>query len=186
MMMPMGGGGFHMFIGGPRGSGEKKRPSIAMYRRLLRFVGPYRWNLAIAAARSDPSLALAPRRDAALASLGIDTTAPPFDRAEVRRAMAMAIDRGALSSVYAGLSRGATQLVPAGTLGYDDSVIEFAPLDAAAARKILADARVSIPIATELAYSERTVKTVIHDVTTRLQLRNRSHAVAYAVRQGLI
>ena len=105
-----------------------------------------------AAARSDPSLALAPRRDAALASLGIDATAPPFDRAEVRRAMAMAIDRGALSSVYAGLSRGAAQLVPAGTLGYDDSVIEFAPLDAAAARKILADARVSTPIATDLAY----------------------------------
>lgn len=41
-------------------------------------------------------------------------------------------------------------------------------------------------IATKLSYSERTVKNVIHDVTTRLQLRNRSHAVAYAVRQGLI
>lgn len=41
-------------------------------------------------------------------------------------------------------------------------------------------------IAKRLAYSERTVKNVIHDVTTRLQLRNRSHAVAYAVRQGLI
>ena len=27
---------------------------------------------------------------------------------------------------------------------------------------------------------------VLHDVTTRLQLRNRSHAVAYAVREGLI
>src|SRR6266550_2643506 len=59
MMMPMGGGGFHMFIGGPRGSGEKKRPSIAMYRRLLRFVGPYRWNLAIAAALLIVSTALA-------------------------------------------------------------------------------------------------------------------------------
>jgi DNA-binding NarL/FixJ family response regulator len=41
-------------------------------------------------------------------------------------------------------------------------------------------------IATKLAYSERTVKNVIHDITARLQLRNRSHAVAYAVRQGLI
>src|SRR2546425_349364 len=48
-MMPMGGG-FHMFMGGPRGPGDKKRPTIAMYRRLLRFVGPYRWNLAVAAA----------------------------------------------------------------------------------------------------------------------------------------
>jgi DNA-binding NarL/FixJ family response regulator len=41
-------------------------------------------------------------------------------------------------------------------------------------------------IAAKLSYSERTVKNVIHDITARLHLRNRSHAVAYAVRQGLI
>ena len=41
-------------------------------------------------------------------------------------------------------------------------------------------------IAGRLSYSERTVKNVLHDVTTRLQLRNRSHAVAFAMRQGLI
>jgi DNA-binding NarL/FixJ family response regulator len=41
-------------------------------------------------------------------------------------------------------------------------------------------------IAGRLSYSERTVKNVIHDITARLHLRNRSHAVAYAVRQGLI
>ncbi|TME27940.1 MAG: ABC transporter ATP-binding protein [Chloroflexi bacterium] len=34
---------------GSRGNGDKKRPSIAVYRRLLRFVRPYRWNLALAA-----------------------------------------------------------------------------------------------------------------------------------------
>jgi DNA-binding NarL/FixJ family response regulator len=41
-------------------------------------------------------------------------------------------------------------------------------------------------IASKLAYSERTVKNLLHDLTSRLQLRNRTHAVAYAVRQGLI
>ena len=41
-------------------------------------------------------------------------------------------------------------------------------------------------IADELCYSERTIKNVIHDVTTRFNLRNRAHAVAYAVRKGLI
>ena len=41
-------------------------------------------------------------------------------------------------------------------------------------------------IAGRLSYSQRTVKNILHDVTTRLQLRNRSHAVAYAVREGLI
>jgi DNA-binding NarL/FixJ family response regulator len=41
-------------------------------------------------------------------------------------------------------------------------------------------------IARMLAYSERTVKNVIHGVTARFNLRNRCHAVAYAVRAGVI
>ena len=104
------------------------------------------------AARSDPSLVVSPRRDAALASLGIDATAAPFDRPETRRAVAMAVNRNALSPVYGGTSRPATQVVPPGTLGYDDSVVEFAPLDTDAARRALADARIATPIQTELAY----------------------------------
>ena len=47
--MMMGGGGMHMMFMGSGGR-EKKRPSIAMYRRLLRFVRPYRSNLVLAAA----------------------------------------------------------------------------------------------------------------------------------------
>src|SRR5882762_8568980 len=57
-MIPMGGGGVHMFMWGQRGDAAKKRPTIAMYRRLLRFVGPYRWNLAVAAALLVVSTAL--------------------------------------------------------------------------------------------------------------------------------
>jgi DNA-binding NarL/FixJ family response regulator len=41
-------------------------------------------------------------------------------------------------------------------------------------------------IARQLAYSERTVKGVLHDVTNRFQLKNRTHAVAFALKQGLI
>ena len=41
-------------------------------------------------------------------------------------------------------------------------------------------------IAAGLSYSEKTVKNIVHDVTSRLDLRNRTHAVAYALRQGLI
>ncbi|MGH3624882.1 MAG: LuxR C-terminal-related transcriptional regulator [Sciscionella sp.] len=41
-------------------------------------------------------------------------------------------------------------------------------------------------IAQQTSYSERTVKNVLHEITTRLQLRNRAHAVGYAMRQGLI
>ncbi|MDP9320714.1 MAG: ABC transporter ATP-binding protein/permease [Chloroflexota bacterium] len=47
--MMMGGGGMHaMFMGG--GGRETKRPSLTMYRRLLRFVRPYRLNIVLAAA----------------------------------------------------------------------------------------------------------------------------------------
>jgi DNA-binding NarL/FixJ family response regulator len=41
-------------------------------------------------------------------------------------------------------------------------------------------------IARKTAYSERTVKNVLHEITTRLQVRNRAHAVGYALRNGLI
>jgi DNA-binding NarL/FixJ family response regulator len=52
--------------------------------------------------------------------------------------------------------------------------------------RLVADGHGTAEIATKLCYSERTVKNVLHDVTSRLQLRNRSHAVAYALREGLI
>jgi DNA-binding NarL/FixJ family response regulator len=52
--------------------------------------------------------------------------------------------------------------------------------------RLVADGYDTGEIAAKLAYSERTVKNVLHDVTTRLQLRNRSHAVAFALREGLI
>jgi DNA-binding NarL/FixJ family response regulator len=41
-------------------------------------------------------------------------------------------------------------------------------------------------IASKLCYSERTVKNVISEMTSRLNLRNRPHAVAYAVQAGVI
>jgi DNA-binding NarL/FixJ family response regulator len=41
-------------------------------------------------------------------------------------------------------------------------------------------------IAGELCYSERTVKNVIYEMTSRLNLRNRPHAVAYAMQAGVI
>ena len=52
--------------------------------------------------------------------------------------------------------------------------------------RLVADVFDTAEISSKLGYSERTVKTVLHDVSTRLQLRNRCHAVAYAVREGLI
>jgi ATP-binding cassette, subfamily B, bacterial MsbA len=49
MGMGPGGGGMHVFMWGSSGRGEGKRPSLSMYRRLLKYVGPYKWNLVFAA-----------------------------------------------------------------------------------------------------------------------------------------
>jgi DNA-binding NarL/FixJ family response regulator len=52
--------------------------------------------------------------------------------------------------------------------------------------RMVAEGLETAEIAERLCYSERTVKNIVHNITTRLHLRNRSHAVAYAMRHGLI
>jgi DNA-binding NarL/FixJ family response regulator len=51
---------------------------------------------------------------------------------------------------------------------------------------LVAAGQSTVEIARALAFSERTIKNSIHDLVSRLHLRNRAHAVAYAVREGLI
>ncbi|KIF78708.1 hypothetical protein QR77_10360 [Streptomyces sp. 150FB] len=41
-------------------------------------------------------------------------------------------------------------------------------------------------IAAQLCFSERTVKGILHDLMVRMQLKNRAHAVAFAIRAGYI
>jgi DNA-binding NarL/FixJ family response regulator len=52
--------------------------------------------------------------------------------------------------------------------------------------RLMADGMDTSEIAGDLCYSERTVKNVIYGLTHRLKLKNRSHAVAYALRAGMI
>jgi DNA-binding NarL/FixJ family response regulator len=52
--------------------------------------------------------------------------------------------------------------------------------------RLLADGGSTTEIASELAYSERTVKNIVHDVLMKLDCRTRAHAVALATRQGVI
>ena len=52
--------------------------------------------------------------------------------------------------------------------------------------QLLAEGLDTAEVGRRLFLSERTVKNVVHDVTSRLNLRNRTHAVAYALREGLI
>ncbi|ANZ38873.1 helix-turn-helix transcriptional regulator [Lentzea guizhouensis] len=52
--------------------------------------------------------------------------------------------------------------------------------------RMIADGLETKEIAERLCYSQRTVKSILHDITNRFQLRNRAHAVAFALREGLI
>ncbi|MEU1752618.1 LuxR C-terminal-related transcriptional regulator [Micromonospora matsumotoense] len=74
----------------------------------------------------------------------------------------------------------AAPTVPAGTLASNISDRERAVL------RLLADGRETGEIAQELCYSTRTVTSVVHDITRRFRLRNRAHAVAFALRAGML
>lgn len=52
--------------------------------------------------------------------------------------------------------------------------------------RLIAEGLDTRQISEKLAYSERTVKNILHALMTRLQLTNRAHAVAYALREGYI
>ncbi|MEV6398297.1 response regulator transcription factor [Streptomyces sp. NPDC051907] len=52
--------------------------------------------------------------------------------------------------------------------------------------KLLADGMDTAEIAERLNFSERTIKNIIHGMMHRLKLRNRAHAVAYALRNGVL
>ncbi|MEU6611961.1 LuxR C-terminal-related transcriptional regulator [Streptomyces shenzhenensis] len=52
--------------------------------------------------------------------------------------------------------------------------------------RLLAEGMDAVEIANKLDYSERLIKSVIQAVVKRLELRNRTHAVAYAIRMGVL
>lgn len=52
--------------------------------------------------------------------------------------------------------------------------------------RLLAEGLDTAEIARRMNYSERTVKSIIHGVLTQRQLRNRAHAVAFALRAGVV
>jgi DNA-binding NarL/FixJ family response regulator len=52
--------------------------------------------------------------------------------------------------------------------------------------RLMSDGLDTNDIAEQLSYSERAVKKIIYALTTKLNLRNRAHAVAYALRAGII
>ena len=103
--------------------------------------------------KADPNLELVTRPAFDTAYLGIAGAMRPFDKVEVRRALAMAIDRSLLATAhFSGAGRPATQLLVPGMLGYDASVVEFYRYDVSAAKRLLADAGYGAGFVTELWY----------------------------------
>jgi DNA-binding NarL/FixJ family response regulator len=81
-----------------------------------------------------------------------------------------------LGQMLAGLARGA----PRGAAGGQLARREVDVL------QLLAEGETTRDIASRLAYSERTVKNIVHDLLVKLNCRTRAHAVALGTRQGLI
>jgi DNA-binding NarL/FixJ family response regulator len=52
--------------------------------------------------------------------------------------------------------------------------------------RLVSEGHATNEIADKLSYSERTIKNILSEINTRLRLRNRAHAVGYAMRSGLI
>lgn len=71
-------------------------------------------------------------------------------------------------------------LLPVGATASNISERERAVL------RLLADGRETSEIARKLCYSTRTVTSIVHDITQRFRLRNRAHAVAFALRAGML
>jgi DNA-binding NarL/FixJ family response regulator len=93
------------------------------------------------------------------------------------------------SSVIApGLLAGLAQRRTAGTPSTAATNGRFASLTVREQQvlSLIADGHPTREVAQRLCYSERTVKNVLHDASTKLGVRSRSQAVAHAVRDGLI
>lgn len=92
-----------------------------------------------------------------------------------------------LPSLYPPALRGGPALVvvPDEAAGRDEGRVGLTPRDLVVLR-FLSEGWTTAAIARELAYAESTIKKQVHLIVHRLGARNRTHAVALAVRAALI
>ncbi|MCP2205571.1 DNA-binding response regulator, NarL/FixJ family, contains REC and HTH domains [Lentzea flava] len=94
--------------------------------------------------------------------------------------------RGDLPAEQLGIVLEGLKLLQENTLGPRDLTLGGFSQRETEVIRLLADGLDTSEIAERLIYSERTVKNVLHSLLSRLNLRNRAHAVAYALRHGVI
>ena len=102
--------------------------------------------------KGDPNLVVLARPALDVGYLGFDAASRPFDDRALRRAVGSAVNRSLLATAVVGDARVVAQLVPAGLLGFDETVTEFIRYDDAFARRALADAGLAGGLQTELWY----------------------------------
>ncbi len=102
--------------------------------------------------QKDPALQVVNQPGLNIAYWAFNTQKPPFDKVEVRQAMAMAIDKAAIiRDVYLGAGQPAKNLIPPTMWSYNDSVKDW-PFDATRAKDMLAKAGIKAPLEIDLWY----------------------------------
>ena len=104
---------------------------------------PYPAPADIEALQANSDLVVGEKEGLNVGYLAYNTLMPPFDKAEVRKALNMAIDKQAiLDAVFQGQAAIAKNPIPPTMWSYNDAVVDD-PYDPEAAKKMLADAGVS-------------------------------------------
>ncbi|WP_193174132.1 ABC transporter substrate-binding protein [Oricola nitratireducens] len=104
---------------------------------------PYPAPADIEALQSNPNLTVGEQEGLNVGYLAYNTQQAPFDKAEVRKALNMAIDKQAIiDAVFQGAGKIAKNPIPPTMWSYNDAVVDD-PYDPEAAKKMLADAGVS-------------------------------------------
>lgn len=104
---------------------------------------------------ADPNLALYAREGTNVFYIGFNNTIPPFDNLNVRKAIAMAIDKQRIvDNFYPEGSSVATQFMPPAIASGYTPEVEALPFDREAARALLEESGVELPIEVTLQYRD--------------------------------